>query len=163
LSTVDGMAYDLTDLELCLQVVDRGRITQGASARTCRWHRPAAVQAFFAEFVGTFILVFTVFGVIHRKASVGFAGVAIGLVVFAAIIPVAPTTGASINPARTFGPMLVQQIAGGSVAWSQLPVYLAAECLAGVLAAFAYVAISKTRADDTPSPLVVPAEATTAA
>jgi glycerol uptake facilitator protein len=46
---------------------------------------------------------------------------------------------------------------------SQLPVYLAAECLAGVLAAFAYVAISKTRADETPSPLVVPAEATTAA
>ncbi len=57
----------------------------------------SAVQAFFAEFVGTFILVFTVFGVIHRKASPGFAGVAIGLVVFAAIIPVAPTTGASIN------------------------------------------------------------------
>ena len=43
----------------------------------------------------------------------GFAGVAIGLVVFAAIIPVAPATGASINPARTVGPMLVQQIAGG--------------------------------------------------
>ena len=71
------------------------------------------VQAFTAEFVGTFILVFTIFGVIHRKAAAGFAGVAIGLVVFAAIIPVAPTTGASINPARTFGPMLVQQIAGG--------------------------------------------------
>ena len=50
----------------------------------------SAGQAFFAEFVGTFILVFTVFGVIHRKASAGFAGLAIGLVVFAAIIPVAP-------------------------------------------------------------------------
>jgi glycerol uptake facilitator protein len=123
----------------------------------------SAAQAFFAEFVGTFILVFTVFGVIHRKASAGFAGVAIGLVVFAAIIPVAPTTGASINPARTFGPMLVQQIAGGSVSWSQLPVYLAAECLAGVLAAFAYVAISKTRADEKPAPVSVPAETTTAA
>ena len=74
-------------------------------------------RAFTAEFVGTFILVFTIFGVIHRKAAAGFAGVAIGLVVFAAIIPVAPTTGASINPARTFGPMLVQQIAGGEVQW----------------------------------------------
>lgn len=107
----------------------------------------SATQAFFAEFVGTFILVFTVFGVIHRKASVGFAGVAIGLVVFAAIIPVAPATGASINPARTFGPMLVQQLAGGEVQWGQLPVYLAAELLAGVLAALAYVAISRTKAD----------------
>ena len=69
-------------------------------------------QAFTAEFIGTFILVFTVFGVIHRKAAAGFAGLAIGFVVFAVIIPVAPATGASINPARTFGPMLVQQLAG---------------------------------------------------
>jgi glycerol uptake facilitator protein len=100
-------------------------------------------QAFTAEFVGTFILVFTIFGVIHHKAPAGFAGLAIGLVVFAAIIPVAPTTGASINPARTFGPMLVQQIAGGTVKWEQIPVYLAAEALAGILAALAYVALTR--------------------
>jgi glycerol uptake facilitator protein len=108
-----------------------------------------AWQAFTAEFVGTFILVFTIFGVIHRKASAGFAGVAIGLVVFAAIIPVAPATGASINPARTFGPMLVQQLAAGDVKWVQLPVYWGAELLAGVLAALAYTAISRTAADTT--------------
>jgi len=122
-------------------------------------------QAFFAEFVGTFILVFTVFGVIHRKAAPGFAGVAIGLVVFAAIIPVAPTTGASINPARTVGPMLVQQLAGGTVHWNQLPVYLAAELLAGVLAALAYVLISRTRADLTTAastPVEAPAPVTAA-
>lgn len=100
-------------------------------------------QAFAAEFVGTFILVFTIFGVIHHRAPAGFAGLAIGLVVFAAIIPVAPTTGASINPARTFGPMLVQQIAGGTVKWEQIPVYLAAEALAGILAALAYVALTR--------------------
>jgi len=104
-------------------------------------------QAFTAEFVGTFILVFTIFGVIHRKAAAGFAGVAIGLVVFAAIIPVAPATGASINPARTVGPMLVQQIAGGSVKWGQLPVYLVAELLAGALAALLYGVITRTPAD----------------
>jgi glycerol uptake facilitator protein len=104
-------------------------------------------QAFTAEFVGTFILVFTIFGVIHRKAAAGFAGVAIGLVVFAAIIPVAPTTGASINPARTFGPMLVQQVAGGDVKWGQLPVYLAAELLAGVAAALLFGLLSRTPAD----------------
>jgi glycerol uptake facilitator protein len=113
-------------------------------------------QAFAAEFVGTFILVFTIFGVIHRKAPAGFAGLAIGLVVFAAIIPVAPTTGASINPARTIGPMLVQQVAGGTVKWSQLPVYLAAELLAGVVAALAYGALVK--GSDT-----VPAESESAA
>ena len=114
-----------------------------------------AGQAFVAEFIGTFILVFTVFGVIHRKAAPGFAGVAIGLVVFAAIIPVAPATGASINPARTVGPMLVQQLAGGAVKWSQLPVYLAAELLAGVAAAVAYGLISRTAADRATSAVAV--------
>jgi glycerol uptake facilitator protein len=77
---------------------------------------------------------------------------AIGLVVFAVIIPVAPTTGASINPARTFGPMLVQQLAGGAVKWNQLPVYLVAELLAGALAALAYSLIARTPADRAPAP-----------
>ena len=107
----------------------------------------STAQAFTAEFVGTFILVFTIFGVIHRKAAAGFAGVAIGLVVFAAIIPVAPATGASINPARTFGPMLVQQIAGGDVKWGQLPVYVIAELLAGVCAALLYGLLTQTPYD----------------
>lgn len=104
-------------------------------------------QAFTAEFIGTFILVFTVFGVIHRKAAAGFAGLAIGFVVFAVIIPVAPATGASINPARTFGPMLVQQLAGGHVLWNQIPVYLSAELLAGIAAALLYGVLSRTPAD----------------
>jgi glycerol uptake facilitator protein len=105
-------------------------------------------QAFGAEFIGTFILVFVVFGVIHRKATPGFAGVAIGFAVFAIIIVVAPATNASINPARTIGPMLIQQVWGGTVHWTQLPVYLAAELLAGAAAAGAYVALSRTDADE---------------
>ncbi|TPW77865.1 MIP/aquaporin family protein [Schumannella soli] len=104
-------------------------------------------QAFIAEFVGTFVLVFTVFGVIHRKAAPGFAGMAIGLVVFAAIIPVAPATGASINPARTTGPMLILQILGGDVHWEQWPVYVLAELAAGIAAAGAFTLVSRTRAD----------------
>ena len=39
--------------------------------------------------------------------------------------------------------MLVQQIAGGTVQWEQLPVYLGAELLAGILAALAYGALVK--------------------
>lgn len=105
------------------------------------------VQAFTAEFVGTFLLVFVIFGVIHRKAAAGFAGLAIGLAVFAAIIPVAPATGAAINPARTVGPMLVQQVAGGEVQWGQLPVYVGAQLLAGVAAALLYGVMTRTPAD----------------
>ncbi|MEE8601247.1 MIP/aquaporin family protein [Euzebya tangerina] len=106
-----------------------------------------AIQAFTAEFVGTFILVLVVFGAIHAKAPAGFAGLAIGLVVFAAIIPVAPATGAAINPARTTGPMIIQSLFGDGVMWEQWPVYVAAECLAGVMAGIIYVAISTTSAD----------------
>jgi glycerol uptake facilitator len=105
------------------------------------------VQGFAAEFIGTFILVFVIFGAIHRKAAPGFAGVAIGLVVFAAIIPVAPATGAAINPARVLGPMLVLQAFGGAVHWAQLPVYVAAELSAGVAAALVYTVIARTQVD----------------
>jgi glycerol uptake facilitator protein len=105
------------------------------------------VQGFFAEFVGTFILVFVIFGVIHRKAAPGWAGLAIGLVVFAAIIPVAPATGAAINPARVVGPMLVLQFFGGAVQWAQLPVYVGAEVSAGVAAAVAYTVLARTALD----------------
>lgn len=106
-------------------------------------------QAFTAEFIGTFILVFTVFGVIHRKAAPGFAGIVIGFIVFAAIIPVAPATGASINPARTTGPMLVQFLMGGTVHWEQWPVYIVAELAAGVVAGLLFGLISRTQADRT--------------
>jgi glycerol uptake facilitator protein len=102
-------------------------------------------QAFFAEALGTFILAFVVFGAIDRRAPGGFAGLAIGMAVFAAIIPVAPATGASINPARTVGPMLVEQIAGGTVHWGQLPVYLVAEFVGALLAGLAYAAVATAR------------------
>jgi glycerol uptake facilitator protein len=100
-------------------------------------------RAIFAEGVGTFLLVFVVFGVIDRRAPAGWAGLAIGFVVFAAIIVVAPATAASINPARTFGPMVALQAFGGSVLWSQLPAYWIGEFVGGTLAAFAYIAISR--------------------
>jgi glycerol uptake facilitator protein len=107
------------------------------------------LQGFCAEFVGTFILVFVVFGVIHRKAAPGFAGLAIGFVVFAAIIPVAPATSAAINPARVTGPMFVLQAFGGDVRWAQMPVYVVAELSAGVMAAAVYTVIARTKLDRT--------------
>jgi len=97
-----------------------------------------------AELIGTAVLAFTVFGVIDRRAPAGWAGLAIGFAVFAAIIVVAPATGASINPARTLGPMLALQTYGGSVHWAQLPVYWIGEFAGATLAGLAYAAISAT-------------------
>ncbi len=93
--------------------------------------------AFAAEAIGTFILVFTVLGVIHRKAVPGFAGLSIGFIVFAIIIAVGPTSGGAINPARYFGPFLLEALFGksGAVDWAQLPVYLIAEFVGAIAAA----------------------------
>jgi glycerol uptake facilitator protein len=104
-------------------------------------------QAFFAEFIGTLILVLVVFGVVHRKAPGGWVGLVVGLAVFAIIMIVGPATDAAINPARVFGPMLALQIFGGSVHWSQAPVYISAELAAGVVAAAVYALIARTAAD----------------
>jgi glycerol uptake facilitator protein len=41
----------------------------------------------------------------------------------------------------------VQQLAGGTVHWNQLPVYWAAELLAGAVAGLLYGVLSRTPAD----------------
>jgi glycerol uptake facilitator protein len=109
------------------------------------------LRAIFAEGVGTFLLVFVVFGVIDRRAPAGWAGLAIGFVVFAAIIVVAPATSASINPARTFGPMVALQALGGDVLWNQLPAYWIGEFVGGTLAAMAYLGMARTAVDRVPA------------
>jgi glycerol uptake facilitator protein len=102
-------------------------------------------QAFFAEAIGTFLLAFVVVGAIDRRAPAGFAGLAIGMAVFAIIIVVAPATGASINPARTFGPMLIGQFFGATVQWAQFPVYVIAEIVGALAAGYLYAALTARR------------------
>ena len=67
-------------------------------------------RATFAEFIGTALLAFVIFGVIDGRAAPGWAGLAIGSIVFAIIIVVGPATGASLNPARYLGPMFVGEV-----------------------------------------------------
>ncbi|MGP3989327.1 MIP/aquaporin family protein [Streptomyces sp. 3N207] len=102
-------------------------------------------QAFFAEALGTFILVFVVFGVIDQRAPGGFAGLPIGFAVCAIAIALGPVTGASLNPARHLGPLIISALSGGTVSWSQLPVYLLAQVVGGLLAGRTYVAVSRLR------------------
>jgi glycerol uptake facilitator protein len=99
------------------------------------------------EAIGTFILVFVIFGVIDHRAVPGWAPMAIGAVVFAIIIILGPATGAAINPARYLGAVLMLQAFGGKVLWSQLPAYLIGEFAGGVLGALAWVAIGRVRED----------------
>ena len=67
------------------------------------------LQAILAEAIGTFILVFTIYGVaVDPRAPVGWAGLVIGLIVAGIIFVVGPVTGAALNPARAFGTTFVQ-------------------------------------------------------
>ncbi|HSD04271.1 MAG TPA: MIP family channel protein [Nitrosopumilaceae archaeon] len=60
------------------------------------------------EMILTFFLVTVIFmAAVHKKAASGFAGFAIGGMIFLIHLVGVPLTGASVNPARTFGPALI--------------------------------------------------------
>jgi len=103
-------------------------------------------QALLCEVILTFILVMTIMGsAVDSRCRGGFAGLAIGLVVAADIIVGGNVTGASMNPARTFGPYLANTLVGGPNMWAQYPIYLFGPLVGGVLAAFVYDMIGDPR------------------
>lgn len=67
-------------------------------------------QAFTLEAVATFFLAFVVFGTAVDGRAPKLGGLAIGLVVAADILAIGPLTGASMNPARSFGPALASGV-----------------------------------------------------
>lgn len=64
---------------------------------------------FVAEFIGTFLLMIAIFGtaVDNRAMSMKIGGFAVGLTVTFDILAIGQVTGASMNPARSFGPALI--------------------------------------------------------
>lgn len=70
--------------------------------------------AFLLELVGTYLLVITVMNsaVSSKSSAANAAPLAIGWSVMLAHIILIPFTGCGINPARSFGPMIVDSIGG---------------------------------------------------
>src|SRR5437016_1656457 len=70
----------------------------------------ATYVVLIAEFVMTFLLMTAIYGtaVDNRGAAVKIGGFGIGLTVTVDILAGGPITGASMNPARSFGPAFVQ-------------------------------------------------------
>ena len=89
---------------------------------------------FVVEFVMTFLLVTAIYGtaVEPRGAAVKIGAFGIGLTVMIDILAGGPITGASMNPARSFGPAFVQ----GYYQWHWL--YWVAPIAGSVAAAMVY-------------------------
>jgi glycerol uptake facilitator len=100
------------------------------------------LQGIVAEALGTFLLVFTIMAVaVDERAPAGWAGFLIGLAVATEIMLIGPFTGGSVNPARSFGPYLVNQLFGGSTPWSEFYVYIVGPLVGGVAGALCYEAL----------------------
>ena len=108
-------------------------------------------QAIFSEGIGTFVLMFAILGIVDSRSPSDLAGLVIGGVVIAIIMIVGPITGASLNPARAFGPELISAIGGGATHWGQLiPVYVLPGLVGAGLAAAFYDVLAKPRLVERP-------------
>lgn len=115
----------------------------GLGANGYGLHSPAGyslASAFIMEVILTFFLVITVLGATDIKAPVGFAGIAIGLVLTLIHLVGIPVTNTSVNPARSIGPALFV----GGWALGQLWLFIVAPLVGGAVAAACYTAFRGT-------------------
>ncbi|HZS30667.1 MAG TPA: aquaporin [Gaiellaceae bacterium] len=112
-----------------LAYFDRGTVSWGS--------------AFLAEAIATAIFLFIIVGAIDHHTPQTVAGVLIGITLAAIVLAIGPLTCAAMNPARVFGPLLVQTVDGsGAHNWLQLiGAYAPAELLGAIVAAFGYDAL----------------------
>jgi glycerol uptake facilitator protein len=109
------------------------------------------MQAALAEALGTGLLIFAILGIVDSRSPGTLAGIVIGGAVVGIILIFGPITGASLNPARAFGPELVQAIAGGATFWTQyVPVYLVPGLVGAAAAAFLYDFLANPRIVEEP-------------
>jgi len=101
-------------------------------------------QAIVLEMIATFFLTFVVFGTAVDTNAPKVGGFAIGLTVAADILAIGPLTGASMNPARSFGPALASGIMEGQL------VYWAGPILGAIIAAVLYDQLFLRRTPELP-------------
>lgn len=100
------------------------------------------LQSFVLETILTFILMLVILGSgLDRRSPIGFAGLAIGLTVGLEAAFMGPITGASMNPARSFGPALVSGL------WQHHWLYWVAPILGAQMAVGVYRYLSNDFSD----------------
>ncbi len=98
-----------------------------------------AVGAGIVEVVLTFIFVLAVLGVTSKAENSAVAGVVIALTLVLVHIIGIPFTGTSVNPARSFGPAILQ----GGLAIRQLYVFILAPLVGATVAGLVHKFLNK--------------------
>ncbi len=89
--------------------------------------------ALFAEVILTFFLMYVIYGAaVDQRSDKSIAGLAIGLTITADIFAMGAVTGAAMNPARHFGPALVQNM------WTDAWIWYIGPIAGAALAAIVY-------------------------
>jgi aquaporin Z len=99
-----------------------------------------------SEIVMTFMFVLVILGATHRRAPVGFAGIAIGLALTLIHLVSIPVTNTSVNPARSTGPALFV----GGWATAQLWFFWAFPLLGALAAGCLYRLLFERTSEDPP-------------
>jgi glycerol uptake facilitator protein len=97
-----------------------------------------------AEIVGTMILVMTVLGSTDSSNNLPWSASSIGLSIAAVIWAVGAISGASLNPARSFGPAIVSLLfSTGPISWYWL--YVVGPILGALVAATLYKSMFRSK------------------
>ncbi len=105
------------------------------------------VVAIAMETIGTFFLLLVIMGTaVDGRAPAGWAGLIIGLMVAGEIFAFGPITNVALNPARAFGPALIQIILGGTYDFTHVIAYFVGPLLGGALGVFTYDFLQRARA-----------------
>jgi len=94
-------------------------------------------SALVCEIVMTFMFLIIILGTTHKRAPVGFAGLAIGLALTLIHLISIPVTNTSVNPARSTAPALFV----GGWAIDQLWVFWVAPIIGALIAGFVHRAL----------------------
>src|SRR4029077_11960372 len=95
------------------------------------------VAALVCEVVMTFMVLLIILGATHKRAPVGFAGLAIGFALTLIHLISIPVTNTSVNPARSTGPAILV----GGWALQQLWLFWVAPIVGAAIAGFTYKAL----------------------
>lgn len=127
-----GILYLIASGKPGFDVVASGFATNGYAE-----HSPGGysmMAGFITELIATAFFLFVILSVTDKKASAGFAPVAIGWTLTVIHLFTIPVTNTSVNPARSLGPALFV----GGWALQQVWLFFVAPALGAVLGAIVY-------------------------